>query len=156
MAAFYLCKFIKLAFLFINPNSQLMIRVVLLLAVTITFITAFTVADSGGSFQQSRNGKEDYILYCQSCHMEKGEGVEGLYPPLAKTAYLKNTKKIIDVILFGQFGEVKINGKMYNTDMPAQAYLTDEQIAGILTYVRSNWGNKYPPVTPAQVKAQRK
>ena len=40
--------------------------------------------------------------------------------------------------------------------MPAQAYLTDEQIADILNYVRNSWGNKYPAITEAQVKAERK
>ncbi len=106
--------------------------------------------------QDKKKGKEVYTLNCQSCHMEKGEGMEGVYPPLAKTTYLKDTKKIIDVVLNGQFGEVIVNGKKYNTDMPAQAYLTDEQIADVLTYIRSSWGNKYPAVKPAQVKAQRK
>jgi mono/diheme cytochrome c family protein len=40
--------------------------------------------------------------------------------------------------------------------MPAQPYLTDKEIADVLTYVRSSWGNKYPAVKPAQVKAERK
>jgi nitrite reductase (NO-forming) len=88
--------------------------------------------------------------------MEKGEGLEGVYPPLAKTNYLKDTKKLIEIVLKGQSGEIMVNGKKYNTDMPAQAYLTDEQIADVLTYVRSSWGNKYPAVKPTQVKAQRK
>jgi mono/diheme cytochrome c family protein len=102
------------------------------------------------------NGKEVYINNCQSCHMEKGEGVEGLNPPLAKTTYLKDTKKIINIILKGQSGEITVNGKKYNTIMPAQDYLTDQQIADVLTYIRNSWGNKYPAVTTAQVKAQRK
>jgi mono/diheme cytochrome c family protein len=133
-----------------------MIKIFLLLAGISTVISSFIFFHSGDRLHEIKNGKEDYILFCQSCHMENGEGVEKLYPPLAKTNYLKNTQKIIDVILYGQSGEVKVNDKKYNTDMPAQAYLTDEQIAGILTYIRSNWGNKYPPVTTSQVKAQRK
>jgi mono/diheme cytochrome c family protein len=109
-----------------------------------------------GALQDNKKGKEVYTLYCQSCHMEKGEGVPGMYPPVAKTAYVKDTKKIIGVILNGQSGEITVNGKKYNVDMPAQAYLTDEQVADVLTYIRSSWGNKYPAVTAAQVKAQRK
>jgi mono/diheme cytochrome c family protein len=113
---------------------------------------------SAGSWpvQGNKNGKEVYSLNCQSCHMEKGEGVAGLYPPLAKTTYVKDTKKIIGIILNGQSGEIVVNGNKYNTDMPAQAYLSDQQIADVLTYVRSSWGNKYPAVTAAQVKAERK
>jgi mono/diheme cytochrome c family protein len=106
--------------------------------------------------QDNKKGKEVYTLYCQNCHMEKGEGVAGMYPPVAKTAYVKDTKKIIGIILNGQSGEITVNGKKYNVDMPAQAYLTDAQIADVLTYIRSSWGNKYPAVTAAQVKAQRK
>ena len=134
----------------------LMIKVFLLFTGIITGITSFNIVPGETGLQNTKNGNEIYIQYCQSCHMENGEGLEGVYPPVAKTSYLKNTKKIIDVILYGQFGEVTVNGKKYNTDMPAQPYLTDEQIADVLTYIRSNWENKYPAVTPAQVKAQRK
>jgi mono/diheme cytochrome c family protein len=105
---------------------------------------------------QTGTGKEVYALHCQSCHMEKGEGMEGVYPPLAKTSYLKDTKKNIKIILEGQSGEITVNGKKYNSNMPAQPYLTDKEIADVLTYVRSSWGNKYPAVKPAQVKAERK
>ena len=117
---------------------------------------SLTVISFKAEYSQNAKGKEVYTLYCQSCHLENGQGLEGVYPPLAKTNYLKDTKKIIDVILNGQFGEVIVNGKKYNTDMPAQAYLTDEQIAAVLTYIRSSWGNKYLAVTAAQVKAERK
>ena len=133
-----------------------MIKKFILFTGIITGLTAFIISPERSPLQNRENGKEVYILFCQSCHMENGEGLEGVYPPVAKTSYIKNTKKIIDVILYGQFGEVIVNGKKYNTDMPAQPYLTDEQIADVLTYIRNNWGNKYPTVTPAQVKAQRK
>ncbi len=101
-------------------------------------------------------GKEAYALYCQSCHLEKGEGIEGLNPPLAKTTYLKDAKRAISIVLKGQTGEIVVNGKKYNSNMPAQDYLTDAQIADILSYIRSSWGNNYPAVTAAQVKAGRK
>ncbi len=109
-----------------------------------------------GKRQDKKKGKELYVLNCQSCHMENGEGLEGVYPPLAKTGYLKDSKKIIDIILNGQSGEISVNGKNYNTDMPAQSNLTDQQIADVLTYIRSSWGNKYSAIKSAQVKAQRK
>jgi mono/diheme cytochrome c family protein len=129
---------------------------IFLLITSIACCSLFLIAAKDNTMQDKKKGKEVYSLNCQSCHMENGEGLEGVYPPLAKTSYLKDTKKIIDVILNGQFGEVTVNGKKYNTDMPAQAYLSNEQIADVLTYIRSSWSNKYPAVTPAQVKAQRK
>jgi mono/diheme cytochrome c family protein len=108
------------------------------------------------SLQDVRKGKAEYTQYCQNCHMENGEGQPGVFPPVAKTSYVKDTKKIIKIILEGQSGEITVNGKKYNTMMPAQAYLTDQQIADVLTYIRSSWGNKYPAVTAAQVKKERK
>ncbi len=133
-----------------------MIKTVLLFTTLTTCIGLFVFSTNKHPLQDAKNGKEVYSLHCQSCHMEKGEGVEGLYPPVAKTSYVKDTKKIIGIILNGQSGEITVNEKKYNTDMPAQAYLTDQQIADVLTYVRSSWGNKYPAVTAAQVKAERK
>ena len=66
-------------------------------------------------------------------------------------------KTLINIILKGQSGDVVVNGKKYNIDMPAQAYLTDVQIADVLNYCKNSWGNKIPgAVTPAIVKALRK
>lgn len=105
-----------------------------------------------------KRGKEVYALYCQNCHMEDGKGMPEINPPVAKADYLKKPAKIlIGVILKGQSGEVVVNGKKYNAIMPAQDYLSDEQIADVLNYVRNSWGNKIPgTTTPAMVKALRK
>lgn len=102
-------------------------------------------------------GKELYITYCQNCHMEDGKGMENVYPPVAKSDFLKRpAKDLIENILNGQSGEVKVNGVLYNAIMPAQNYLTDEQIADIINYVNNSWGNKNTvAVTPAQVKKLR-
>lgn len=105
--------------------------------------------------ESMKRGKEVYALNCQNCHLQNGEGMEGVNPPVAKTNYLKDAKKNIDIILNGQSGEITVNGKKYNALMPAQNYLTDQQIADVLNYIRNTWGNKYPVITPAQVKAER-
>jgi nitrite reductase (NO-forming) len=126
---------------------------------TAFFIPATLVffASQDKNLQESmKRGKEVYALHCQNCHMENGQGMEGVNPPLAKTAYLKDTKKNIGIILNGQTGDVVVNGKKYNAIMNPLNYLDDKQIADVLNYVRNSWGNKYPIVTPAQVKAVRK
>ena len=87
--------------------------------------------------------------------MENGQGIEGVNPPLAKTTYLKDAKKNIAIILNGQTGEVVVNGKKYNAIMNPMNYLDDQQIAGVLNYIRNSWGNKYPYISPAQVKTER-
>ena len=130
---------------------------------TISFIVLLITGFLVISFSQDKNlqesmkrGKEVYLLHCQNCHMENGQGMEGVNPPVAKTTYLKDTKKNIGIILNGQSGEVTVNGKKYNAIMNPMNYLDDKQIADVLNYIRNSWGNKYPIVTPAQVKAERK
>lgn len=105
-----------------------------------------------------KRGKEVYTLFCQNCHMEDGKGTPDINPPLARADYLKKpAKTLISVILDGQSGEVVVNGKKYNTIMPAQPYLTDVQIADVLNYARNSWGNKITgTITPAMVKSLRK
>lgn len=101
-------------------------------------------------------GKEVYTNFCMSCHMVDGKGSE-IYPPVAKTDYLKKpAKTLINIILQGQSGEIVVNKKKYDALMPAQAYLTDEQIADVLNYIRNSFGNKIAgTITPEQVKSLR-
>ena len=129
-----------------------------------TLIAAFFIPTAGFLFfnfgdqdlqESMKRGKEVYTLHCQNCHMENGQGLEGVNPPVAKTTYLKDTKKNIGIILNGQTGDVTVNGKQYNAIMNPMNYLDDEQIADVLNYIRNSWGNKYPAIAPAQVKTER-
>lgn len=103
------------------------------------------------------NGKKVYANNCINCHMEDGKGLEGAFPPVAKSDYLKRSSKdLIEVILKGQSGEIKVNGVVYNGMMPAQDYLSDEEIADVLNYINNSWGNKnLKPIFPSQVKQLR-
>ncbi len=103
-------------------------------------------------------GQELYTLNCMNCHMMNGNGTQDVYPPLDKSDYLKKPiKTLISIVLEGQSDEVFVNGIKYNGEMPAQNYLTDEQIADVLNYVRNSWSNKNPiAVIPSHVKALRK
>ena len=103
------------------------------------------------------NGKIVYSNNCMNCHMEDGKGLAGAFPPIAKSDYLKRpSKDLIAVILKGQSGEIKVNGVVYNGMMPAQDYLSDEEIADVLNYINNSWGNKnLKPILPSQVKLLR-
>ncbi len=117
------------------------------------------------SFQQKQKfdlkasverGKEIYIEQCMSCHLEQGEGIEDVYPPLAKSDYLMADKiRSIKNVLHGMTGEIKVNGKNYNGEMTAFE-MTDEQVSDVLNYVRNSWGNKGQAVTPEEVNGARK
>ncbi len=114
------------------------------------------IAQEGTLSQSMKRGEDVYAANCASCHMPAGEGVEGAFPPLANTAYLKNQKRAIGIIINGQEGEITVNGKQYSVPMAALPQLTDREIADVLNFVSNSWKNKNPMIKVAQVKALRK
>lgn len=101
-------------------------------------------------------GKKVYDTHCLSCHQAGGAGITDLYPPLTNTTWVSgDKKKLITIVLNGMSGEIVVNGKEYDNEMPSQAYLKDGDIADVLTYIRNSFGNKASVVTPAEVKALR-
>ena len=101
-------------------------------------------------------GKEVYSTQCMSCHQPNGEGLSGVYPPLAGSDHLtKEQEKSISIILKGQNEEITVKGQKYSVPMPAMNSLTDQQIADVLNYIGHGWGNQFNTITPAQVKSKR-
>ena len=103
-----------------------------------------------------KRGKEIYLNNCISCHMDNGEGIPGVFPPLAKSDYLMaDLKRSVQQILYGARGEMTVNGKTYSMEM-AGFNFTDEEMSDLLNYIRNSWGNKAAPVTSADVAEARK
>ena len=101
-------------------------------------------------------GPHLYQTYCMGCHQAEGQGIPGTFPPLAKSDYLMaDTSRTIETVLNGLQGPLQVNGQSYNGTMPPMGHLKDEEIAGILSYVRSAWGNAGDPVSAAEVTAVR-
>jgi len=101
-------------------------------------------------------GKTLYQTYCIGCHQAEGQGMPGTFPPLAKSDYLTaDEARVIETVLNGLTGPIKVNGENYNGTMPPMGHLKDEEIADILSYVRSSWGNAESPVSAADVAAVR-
>lgn len=101
------------------------------------------------------DGKSTYAKTCFACHQASGEGLPNAFPPLAKSDYLNaDVNRAINIVLKGKTGEITVNGKKFNSIMTAQT-LTDEEVANVLTYVYSQWGNSKKEVTPAMVAAVR-
>jgi len=101
-------------------------------------------------------GREVYITYCLSCHMDQGEGIDGIYPPLAKSDYLMADKnRAIRQILYGVSGNMVVNGKTYTGEMTG-VDLTDQEASDVVNYIRNSFGNKGGATTPEQVTALRK
>lgn len=127
----------------------------LLTAIVITFVS-FQKKPAFDLKASMTRGQEVYTTNCVSCHMEKGEGMEGVFPPLAKSNYLMADKKrSIVQIIKGVSGPIKVNGVEYNGEMAA-IDLSDQEISDVLNYVRNSFGNKGAAVTPEEVKAARK
>jgi mono/diheme cytochrome c family protein len=98
---------------------------------------------------------------CFTCHQPSGVGVPGVYPPLAGSEWVQGSEeRVVRIVLNGLHGEVSVKGSTYNASaMPSfgasGAGWSDEKIADVLSYVRQEWGNKAPPITPDKVAAIR-
>ena len=93
---------------------------------------------------------------CLACHQADASGVPNLAPPLIKTSFVLGDKtKLINIILNG-LKDVEIDGERYDNPMPAFDYLTDNEVADVLTYVRNNFNNKAGGVKTDEVAIVRK
>lgn len=100
-------------------------------------------------------GKRTYFSSCFACHGQDGQGVAGVFPPLAKSDYLMgDLDQAISTVVHGLTGPVTVNGTHYNSIMPPQV-LDDEQVADVLTFVMNSWGNSAEGVTVDDVKRVR-
>ncbi|CAN5456188.1 hypothetical protein BH10BAC2_BH10BAC2_25470 [soil metagenome] len=119
-------------------------------------ITLFIFAKPLPVQDSKTRGKALYETYCLSCHQDDGSGVPRLNPPLIQTTWVTgDKKKLVKWVLSGSTEKVEIDGRYYDNNMPAQDYLKDQEIADVLTYVRSSFGNKSTAVTAAEVKVVR-
>lgn len=104
---------------------------------------------------QIERGKKVFLSSCFACHLANGEGLPGIFPPLAQSDFLKADKdRAIRTPLKGLSGPITVNGKAYNNLMPPQPF-TDEQIADVLTYVMNSWGNDFGVVSITDVRRAR-
>jgi thiosulfate dehydrogenase len=97
-----------------------------------------------------------YEQFCASCHQRSGLGAPNIFPALAgNPAFLSDDPaSVLHLVLAGgTAAATKDNPHQFN--MSGFARLTDQELAEILTFARSSWGNKASAVTADQVKAMR-
>ena len=89
-------------------------------------------------------GKNLYEDLCLRCHSPDGNGVKGIYPPLAKADFLFTHIKesIIAVKQGGIEGKIVVNGVIYDSQMENMGLYSDE-VADVMNYILNSWGNKY-------------
>lgn len=106
--------------------------------------------------EQIAAGKQLFTGTCSVCHQTSGEGLKGVFPPLAKSDYIaQDPKRVVHVMLHGLSGKVAVNGTEYNSVMPPMNQLTDDEVANIATYVLNSWGNPGGQFTKEQAAASR-
>lgn len=109
--------------------------------------TAKVAIDGGAIFQ----GK------CVACHQATGQGITGLFPPLAASEWVAGKPEVLaNILLHGISGKLTVKGVAYNGQMPHfKELLTDDEIAAVLTHIRSQWGNKSEPIDAKLIASVR-
>ena len=100
-------------------------------------------------------GRDLYVRNCFVCHQSNGQGIPGVFPPLAKSDLIAtNLERAIKALAEGMSGEIVVLGKKYNGDMPPMV-LNDEEVAQVFNYVLNNWGNAGGAISAGVVKDVR-
>jgi mono/diheme cytochrome c family protein len=103
------------------------------------------------------HGEQVYVATCQLCHQQNGLGMPAQFPPLDGSEWVNGSiNRLIRIPHNGLAGPIKIKGEPWNAAMPAMgAALPDQDLADLLTFIRSHWSNKSGPVTVEDVKRVR-
>ncbi len=99
---------------------------------------------------------------CYTCHRDHGEGIVRIYPPLVGSEWVNGEiDRLTKLTLHGVWGKIRVRGEFFETTQgvpPMTAignFFNDEEIAGVLTYVRNSWGNDASIVLPEDIKRNR-
>ena len=102
----------------------------------------FVAAPSGAPAAAKVDGAAIFADQCSSCHQANGQGVAGEFPPLARNSDIFLARDYpVRAVLFGLSGKIDVGGKSFDGVMPPLAVLDDEDIAAVVHYVRTAWGN---------------
>lgn len=97
-------------------------------------------------------GQTLYAQSCAGCHQASGGGLVGAFPPLAGNPNLTDAALVVRAVRNGKQGSLSVGGQTYSGAMPAVgATWSDAQVAGVATYVRNAWGNRFGGVAAAEV-----
>ncbi|MEO9893475.1 PQQ-dependent sugar dehydrogenase [Aurantibacter sp.] len=103
----------------------------------------------------SDEGMAIYQKYCASCHKANGSGSEGFFPPITKIEGVADRGRLIKSVVSGLSGPLEVRGKSYNQEMPSFKFLSDKELADVLTYVRASFGNGHPGISEQEILEYR-
>jgi mono/diheme cytochrome c family protein len=126
-------------------------------AALLVLLLGLAACDSGETISGPADGEVLFGRMCAVCHGFDGEGRPPAFPPLARSEWVTDDdERLIRIVLDGLSGEITVRGERYNGLMIGfRKHLTDEEIAAVLTHVRSSWGNDAPPITADEVRKVR-
>ena len=102
------------------------------------------------------DGARVYTANCIACHQSDGQGVAGVFPPLAGSRWvLGSPERLVQIMLHGIQGQIEVRGTVYAGVMPAFARLSDAELAAVTSHVRARWGNDASAIEAAAVRAGR-
>ncbi len=112
-------------------------------------------AEAGGG--GAVDGAAIFAANCASCHQATGAGLPGVFPPLDGSEWVHGSPKVLaNIVLHGINGEINVKGASYKGLMPSFQQLSDAELAGVLTHIRSSWSNKNDAVGPEVIAEARK
>ena len=101
-------------------------------------------------------GEQLYQTYCAACHLADGKGDDSRFPPLDGSEFVLGDKtRLINILLNGMQQPITVKGKQFNGLMPSHRFLSDKDLAMVLTYIRQNFNNNSSEILPAEVERER-
>jgi mono/diheme cytochrome c family protein len=130
------------------------IRMTVLAAGCATALLTFAMLRLSNGPAEAASGAAIYQDRCAICHEASGEGIPGTYPPLAGNPHVttKDPSAAIAAVLNGMLVDISVKGRRYVGGMPGwRTWLSDADVAAVVTYIRTAWGNHASAVTAAHV-----
>lgn len=106
------------------------------------YVSAKATAET--SAEHGVDGARVFTRACAACHQATGMGIPGVYPPLAGSEWVLADKLLpARIILKGMQGPITVQGQSFNNVMPErETSLDDEEVAAVVRYIRTSWGNQ--------------
>ena len=139
------------------PKRWITLALMGAIATSLSALSIGTRAPAMAATSSAAAGQKIYGANCSACHGAGGAGLPGEFPPLAGNPMVTGSPdKVIAAVKNGLTGAVTVNGKTYSGAMPAwHGKLSNADMADVITYIRSSWGNKADAVTETQVAGSK-
>lgn len=138
----------------------MVIRPIFLLKLFLSIESSFLLTVNVNSYAQSSqdpDGETLYLSHCASCHQANGEGIMGVFPPLNGVDWVTGDQgRLTRIVLDGVMGQMQVGEMVYTGVMPPwKTFMNDQEIAALLTYIRTAWENDASEITEDEVRLVR-